>query len=37
MWNAVTIDWPTAKVTLVQTDGEYWITPAYQNPLFLQP
>ena len=37
MWNAATIEWPSAKVTLVQKGVGYWITPAYQNPFFYQP
>ncbi len=37
MWNAATIDWPSAQVKLVQKGGGYWITPGYQNPFFFQP
>jgi len=38
MWNVATIDWPSAKVSLVQTvDGGYKVTPDYQNPFFFQP
>ncbi len=38
MWNVATIDWPSAKVSLVQLeDGGYKVTPDYQNPFFFQP
>ena len=38
MWDAATIEWPSAKVSLVQKGGgEYKITPDYQNPFFFQP
>jgi len=38
MWDVATIEWPSAKVSLVQTgDGGYKITPDYQNPFFFQP
>jgi hypothetical protein len=36
MWNVATIAWPSGKVELVQTiEGEYKITPNYENPFFL--
>jgi hypothetical protein len=38
MWDAATIEWPSGKVTLVQSSGGgYKITPNYQNPFFFQP
>lgn len=37
MWDVATIEWPSGKVTLVQGDDGYRITPNYQNPFFFQP
>jgi hypothetical protein len=37
MWDVATVDWPSGKVTLVQEEGQYKITPGYQNPFFFQP
>jgi hypothetical protein len=39
MWNAFTITWGEApKIELVlDSNGEYFITPDYQNPFFFQP
>jgi hypothetical protein len=38
MWDAATIHWPTAEVSLfLDETGNYKITPDYQNPFFFQP
>jgi len=35
MWEAVTVDWPTAKITTItNTDGSLKLIPMYSNPYF---
>ncbi|MBM4354842.1 MAG: hypothetical protein FJ109_13815 [Deltaproteobacteria bacterium] len=37
LWDVLTIEWPTAKVKLTKEDGDWKITPKYQNPYFVGP
>ncbi len=37
MWEVATVEWPSAKVHVVtDANGQYKITPNYQNPYFFQ-
>lgn len=36
MWEVCTIEWPSGKVLVVETDGSYKITHDYDNPYFFQ-
>ena len=38
MWEVATIDWPSGEVNLItDKNGNYKITPNYENPFFFQP
>lgn len=38
MWEVATIAWPSGEVTLItDKNGNYKITPNYENPFFFQP